>query len=72
VKLQRTYQDRKGNTFEVEVEIDLDGAAFEREILRLANKAQLSRKGRAGAFGGVIRVKVAPYVASHDESGARR
>lgn len=59
IRLEREYANGNGRRVRVVVEIDDDGAALEKAILRLANKARGSKTGKVTALDGAVRVSVA-------------
>jgi hypothetical protein len=58
MKIERVCVDGNGKRFRVVVEIDDGGAALEKAILRLANKARRSKAGKVTTLDGAVRVRV--------------
>jgi hypothetical protein len=59
MQVEREYVDGNGKRFRAVIEIDDSGAALERALLRLANKARCSNANRVTALDGAVRVSVA-------------
>lgn len=59
MKLQRIFQDERGQWVRADIEIaDHDSAVFEREMRRLVNKAAHLKSKTATSGGGVICLRI--------------